>query len=184
MGLAEHRVQTFRYRGMGWPGKATAVTDDGTSAAMSYEESWGRYLSTRIQYRCKICPDSVGGSADLVAADAWYGGESGYPQFEERDGRSLVLARTEAGERLLRTALAAGALSSQPLDVAQIDLMQPAQARRKRLVAARLAAARTLARPVPDVSGVCVDIASRRARPLEKLRNYLGSLRRILMRQK
>lgn len=184
MGMADHRVQAFRYRGMGWPGQATAVAEDGASAAMSYEESWGRHLSTCLQYRCKICPDSVGGSADLVAADAWYGGESGYPQFEEGDGRSLVLARTEAGEALLRTARAAGAVTLQPLDIAQIDLMQPAQARRKRLVAARLAAARTLGRPVPNVSGLCVGAASRRARPLEKLRNYLGSLRRILMRQK
>lgn len=184
MGMQERRLDTFRYRGMGWPGLTTAIAHNGDVARMAYADSWGRFLSTRIQYRCKICPDSVGGAADLVAADAWYGGESGYPQFEERDGRSLVLARTAAGQALLAAAIADGAISTAPLDIAEIDLMQPAQARRKRLVAARVAAARTLAQGVPDFSGVAVWQASKRARWSEKLRNYLGSLRRILMRQK
>lgn len=184
MGMKHQRLDTFRYRGMGWPGLTTAIAVNGDVARMAYADSWGRFLSTRIQYRCKICPDSVGGTADLVAADAWYGGESGYPQFGERDGRSLVLARSPAGQALLEAAIADGAISTQALDVGEIDLMQPAQARRKRLVAARVAAARTLAQPMPDFSGVAVVQAARRARWLEKFRNYLGSLRRILMRQK
>ena len=55
---------------------------------MSYADSWGAHLSKHVQFRCKICPDAVGGVADIACADAWYGGDSGYPQFDEAAGRS------------------------------------------------------------------------------------------------
>lgn len=181
MGLSDQRLAAFRYRGNGWPGLAEARADDGTVATMRYADSWGRYLSPQLQYRCKICPDAIGGVADIAAADAWYGGESGYPAFDEQDGRSLVIGRSTAGRELLELAQAEGAIALAPLDPAEIDLMQPAQARRKRLVLARTAAARTLRQPVPEMIGTKVWQAARSANLLETIRNYLGSLRRIIM---
>jgi coenzyme F420 hydrogenase subunit beta len=184
MGLAGRKLTSFRYRGNGWPGLTEARTDDGQVETMRYADSWGRHLSPEVQYRCKICPDAVGGAADLAAADAWYGGESGYPTFEEQDGRSLVITRTSAGQELLALAVDAGAIALTDLPRAEIDLMQPAQARRKRLVAARIAAARTLLQPVPDMSSLAVGAAARRAKVAETMRNYLGSLRRIIVGQR
>lgn len=181
MGLAGRSLTGFRYRGNGWPGLTEARTSDGQVATMRYADSWGRHLSPEVQYRCKICPDAVGGSADIAAADAWYGGETGYPTFEEQDGRSLVIARTAAGQELLARAAASGAIALADLDPAEIDLMQPAQARRKRLVAARIAAARTLLQPVPAMAGLAIGAAARRAMVSETIRNYLGSLRRIIL---
>ncbi len=181
MGLEGSKLRSFRYRGNGWPGTAAAETADGRRAEMSYARSWGDFLSGRIQYRCKICPDAVGGVADIACADAWYGGETGYPQFDERDGRSLILARTPDGERLIRSALAAGRCVMEPLDPAEIDLMQPSQARRKRLIKARTAAARVLLQPVPHYEGLQLDKAAKRAGWREKTRNFLGSARRILL---
>ena len=87
MGVPTAEVRDFRFRGMGWPGTAAATTQDGRVVEMSYEESWGSFLSKEVQFRCKICPDAVGGVADIACADAWYGGESGYPKIDERDGR-------------------------------------------------------------------------------------------------
>lgn len=184
MRLGAKSILSFRYRGNGWPGLTEARTTDGETATMRYAESWGKFLSPEVQYRCKICPDAVGGVADIAAADAWYGGESGYPAFDEQDGRSLVIGRTAAGQYLLALGLARGAIVLEALDVEQIGLMQPAQARRKRLVWARTAAARTLLRPVPDMRGTAVASAARLARMQEMFRNYLGSLRRILMRRR
>jgi coenzyme F420 hydrogenase subunit beta len=88
-------------------GLATAVAHDGRTAEMTYERSWGHHLSREVQFRCKICPDAVGGVADVACADAWYGGETGYPTFEEQAGRSLMMTRTAAGEALLEQAMAA-----------------------------------------------------------------------------
>ena len=180
MGLEPADVGTFRYRGNGWPGRARAETRDGRSAEMDYAACWGDYLSKHVQFRCKICPDAVGGAADIACADAWFGGESGYPQFDDRPGRSLVMARSEAGERLLDAALAARVVACEPSSVAEINLMQPSQRQRKTLVAARTAALTATFQPRPRFRGVAVGKAARDAPLRDQIRNFLGTTWRIV----
>lgn len=180
MGLDFDRLESFRYRGHGWPGNAAAATQDGRVAEMSYGESWGRYLAKEVQFRCKICPDAVGGSADISCADAWYGDDRGYPAFDEKEGRSLIMSRTERGRRILDLALADGALAIEPLLVGEIDKMQPSQALRKQLVSSRLAAMRVAFKPNLKVQGTMTEVAAAQAKPVVKIRNFLGTLRRIL----
>ena len=177
-------LASFRYRGDGWPGKATATARDGRVAQMSYEDSWGGYLSKEVQFRCKICPDAVGGVADIACADAWYGGESGYPTFDELDGRSLIVTRTSRGQAMLEKAVAAGAVAVEPLAVTEIDLMQPSQAQRKHAVRARMAALSVTLQPRPRTRGLDVQTASRGGRLRDQARNFLGTTRRILMRRR
>lgn len=184
MGLEPENLSSFRYRGNGWPGMARAETTDGRSAEMSYAASWGGHLSKEVQFRCKICPDAIGGVADIACADAWYGDDDGYPSFEEQEGRSLIVSRTAAGEQLLGEAVAAGSIEIEPLDADQIDRMQPAQVRRKRLVLARTASCHVLLQPVPKMAGLDVGKAARRARPKELLHNFLGTIRRILIKRR
>ncbi len=181
MGVPFDEVTAFRYRGQGWPGTAAATTRDGRVAKMTYADSWGTHLSKEVQFRCKICPDAVGGVADIACADAWYGGESGYPSFDEQDGRSLIVVRSEAGAQAFQRALDDRALSVEALDVGEIDLMQPSQARRKRLVRARLGALTATLQPKPDMRGTEVSAAARRAPPVEAARNLVGTVRRVLL---
>jgi coenzyme F420 hydrogenase subunit beta len=126
----------------------------------------------------------VGGVADVACADAWYGGESGYPKFDDRDGRSLVISRTAAGAALVAGAVSAGALELSALDVEEIELMQPSQAQRKRNVRVRTAALGVALQPRPKMSEVCVEQASRKARPLEAARNFVGTIRRVIFRRR
>lgn len=184
MGMEPAEVVEFRYRGFGWPGLASARTRDGGLSQMNYEESWGGHLSKEVQFRCKICPDAVGGVADLAMADAWFGGETGYPTFEELPGRSLIVSRTSAGERLLASAIASGAVETEPLDVDKIGEMQPSQASRKRLILARTMALSATLQPKPQMRGLQIAAAAKRARPSEQLRNFLGTARRILLNRR
>jgi coenzyme F420 hydrogenase subunit beta len=147
---------------------------------MSYSESWGDILSKEVQFRCKICPDAVGGAADIACADAWYG-DDGYPNFDEAEGRSVIIGRTETGERLLHSAVSAGELVTEALEVEELELMQPSQARRKRLVMSRTAALAATLQPVPKMNGTQVAEAAAYAGITEKLRSFLGTLRRILV---
>jgi len=181
MGVRREELVAFRYRGRGWPGTAAATTQDGRVLEMSYADSWGGHLSKEVQFRCKVCPDAVGGVADIACADAWYGGETGYPTFEEQDGRSLVIGRSEAGERLLESARAAGVLVIEPLSANEIDLMQPSQARRKRLIAARTAALFVTLQPRPEMWGTLVGQAAKRAKLVEAMHNFAGTVRRVVM---
>ena len=180
LGLEQSQVAKFDYRGNGWPGLTVAEGFDGTRREMTYERSWGQHLSSQVQFRCKICADPVGGVADIACADAWYGGETGYPQFEEADGRSLVLARSVAGSELLSQAVAAGKLVIEPLPITEINLMQPAQARRKRLIWARMKAWKMAGRPVPLFAGMGVEQATRKASLTALAKEFLGTARRII----
>lgn len=172
-------VTAFRYRGRGWPGDCVAETAEG-SAEMTYARSWGGFLSKEVQFRCKICPDAVGGVADIACADAWYGDDDGYPSFEEAEGRSLIVSRSDTGEDFLRGAIAAGVIEAEDLDIDEIDRMQPSQARRKRLVLARTASLPFTLMPAPRMRGLSVGEAARRAGPREALQNFLGTMRRTI----
>jgi coenzyme F420 hydrogenase subunit beta len=184
MGVDPAEVTAFRFRGRGWPGTTAATTRDGRTREMTYAESWGEFLAKEVQFRCKVCPDAVGGTADIACADAWYGGETGYPTFVEQDGRSLIIARTKAGEALLGSAVSDQVIAVQPLDPAEINVMQPSQARRKRLIRARTAALAVTLQPQLDTTGTLVGEASRDAKAREVVENFLGAVRRVVLRRR
>ena len=136
LGTTASDVSSFQYRGNGWPGYATAVTHDGRTLEMDYNSSWGNILGKHLQLRCKLCPDGTGEFADIVCADAWHG-KDGYPDFAERDGRSLLLTRSRQGERIVQSAADAKSLQLEDLPVEDIAGMQPYQKNRKEVVFGR-----------------------------------------------
>lgn len=181
LGAARDELAGFRYRGNGWPGRATATMSDGTTRSMSYADSWGGILSRHVQHRCKICADGAGAFADIACADAWETDARGYPLFAERPGVSLVVTRTARGAALLADAAEAGRLVRAPLPEKAIAAMQPGQLRRRRVLVARLAALRLCGLPVPRYRGLSLLAAARTGSPLDALRNFLGTLRRALL---
>jgi len=181
LGVSEAEVVAFRFRGDGWPGRATAALDDGRLASMSYADSWGGILSRHVQFRCKICPDGSGGFADVVCADAWHCDERGFPLFEEDDGWSLVISRTANGEALVRDAQGAGRIALEPLNEHDVARMQPGQVNRKRVALARIAALAVLFRPYPRFEGLHLLAAARQAGLRALVRNFLGTVRRLCL---
>ncbi len=179
LGLQEEDLASFRYRGDGWPGFATAVTKDGQSARMSYADSWGDILSKQVQFRCKICPDGSGGQADVVCADAWESDERGYPKFAETDGRSLILSRTPRGEDLVCRAISEKVIYTEVLDPDQIARMQPSQATRKKQVLSRLMAMNLRGYRTPGYSGLNLKKAAMAAGLAGNLRGFWGTFRRL-----
>jgi coenzyme F420 hydrogenase subunit beta len=180
LGAAPGQITRFRYRGEGWPGSAAATLKDGQEKRMRYADSWGAILSKEVQFRCKICPDGVGGVADVAAADAWYGGEDGYPAFEEAEGRSLILTRTARGDALVAAAEAAGRLATEPLAIGEVVKMQPHQAHRRRHLKARAMAVRLTGGFLPEMEGLDLEAAARGEPLLPRLKATAGLVRRIL----
>ncbi|GAB3100485.1 Coenzyme F420 hydrogenase/dehydrogenase, beta subunit C-terminal domain [Cupriavidus yeoncheonensis] len=179
MGTSPEETVRFSYRGNGWPGLATARTRNGSEFTMDYSASWGNILGRDLQLRCKVCPDGTGEFADIVCGDAWYG-EDGYPQFDEQEGRSLVISRTATGERLLREAALAAALCIEPCNVREIARMQPYQQSRKRVSLGRLAAVALRFGFIPKFKGLRLWRASRRGGFMPLLRNFVGTYRRLI----
>ncbi|WP_245964255.1 Coenzyme F420 hydrogenase/dehydrogenase, beta subunit C-terminal domain [Roseovarius spongiae] len=180
IGAKPEKVAQFRYRGQGWPGRATATLQDGSERSMSYHDSWGGILSKHVQHRCKICADGAGKAADIVCADAWESDAAGYPVFDEAEGVSLIVSRTALGARLLEATVAAGRIRTAPFDVAQLAAIQPGQRERRRALLARLAALRLAGRPIPRYRGLQLWRAARQNPVSRNLRNFLGMLRRVL----
>lgn len=177
LGANREKVVSFKYRGDGWPGMARAVHDSGESFEMNYNTSWGTILNKHLQFRCKICPDGTGEFADLVCADAWYG-KDGYPDFEEREGRSLVLARTPAGQALLEAICSAAEVKTSALDVGEIAKMQPYQVERKRMVWGRIVAAKLALGSAPRYRRMKLLSAAVQASPMGFLRSAWGTYKR------
>ena len=85
---------------------------------------------------------------------------------------------------LVAEAVENGALELEPLDVGEIELMQVGQSQRKRMILARTAAMAVTLRPRPRMKGLLIREAARRARISEAARNFLGTIRRIVIRKR
>lgn len=182
LGFDPQQVVRFRYRGNGWPGRARAETHDGRSAEMDYEASWGTILNRYLQFRCKICADGTGEFSDVTCADAWYGNDKGYPTFSEQAGRSLVLSRTEVGKELVGEAVMKGYLSVETLPVEDLEGIQPYQAQRKRVMAARLMGMALAVRRIPAYRNLAVIKAGLEAGLVTAIRNAGGTWARVVRR--
>ncbi|WP_456388111.1 Coenzyme F420 hydrogenase/dehydrogenase, beta subunit C-terminal domain [Profundibacter sp.] len=183
LGTDLDHTASFRYRGNGWPGQATATLTSGESRGMSYHESWGRILSKHVQHRCKICADGTATAADIVCADAWESDEKGYPVFTESEGISLIVARTDLGDKIVKQTAAAGRIETTPFDVDTLASIQPGQRERRRALWARIAALRVTGRPVPAYKGFQIVAAARQNTLWRNLKNFLGMLRRVIQRR-
>jgi coenzyme F420 hydrogenase subunit beta len=177
LGLKREDVTSFRYRGDGWPGLTRADTQDGRTATLDYNTAWGTILNRHVQPRCKLCADGTGEFADVTCADAWYG-KDGYPDFAERDGRSLLIARTAAGQSLVDSA--SENLVLEDFELAHLQSIQPYQFNRKAGMLARVSAMRLFRRQVPRYVRMGLGQCARLLSPWRQLKEFLGTGRRCI----
>lgn len=132
--VKEEQLDVFRYRGYGNPGKMYIKTKDGKEYDREYNSFWGEESTWRVHFRCKICPDAIGESADIAALDTWRGGS---PKGED-EGFNAAIARTSKGLELLIDATKSGYLKKgDNLTIEDIDDFQPHQINKKKAVYAR-----------------------------------------------
>ena len=174
---ASERLADLWYRGHGWPGRFTAHRADGSTVSASYEESWGRSLGPAVQWRCKVCADGVGESADLTAADLWRADPRGYPDFTDAPGVSALIARTRRGLDVVTRAVAAGVLAVRPIDIDELAAVQPLQRHRRETLAGRLLGTAVAGGRIPRYRGFSL-LRLAFSQPRESLRVARGAYRR------
>ena len=177
LGLEEHEVSLFRYRGEGNPGPTRIDTYDGRSFELTYNQVWEDEAKWMIQPRCKICPDAIGESADLVATDVWPGGG---PSGEDA-GFNGIIVRTVRGLELFQAALAANVISLEPRQVSfrDFDLYQPHQVRKKRAAWVRMQAMRDAGLHTPDTINLRLQECSTLNSAEENLAERNSTLQRV-----
>jgi coenzyme F420 hydrogenase subunit beta len=151
-GLQPEDVATLRYRGFGCPGATHIAAKDGRVFEQTYDQTWSEELNQEIQFRCKICADSIGEHADIVCGDAWETLD-GYAHVEH-PGWNAVIARSATGDELLRDVELAGVVATEPLSIDALDRVQPHQVERKTQMLARLAGLRVGRQPIPRYRGL------------------------------
>lgn len=132
-GVMPDDVTSLRYRGYGCPGPTRIETRDGRVIEKNYVDFWGEDESSwSLPFRCKVCPDGIGESADVAAADTWPGGGPARDGQELDKGTNAVIARTKAGEELIEKAVAAGFLTvEREIGIEDLNSFQPHQVNKK-----------------------------------------------------
>lgn len=172
-------LSAVKYRGDGWPGKFVASFANG-QASMSYAESWGYHLGRDIQFRCKLCVDGTGFDADVSVGDYWHTDRDGFPDFEDADGRSVVIARNAVGKDLLARAQAAGVISLEPVNILDVVGIQPLQRERRGSVLSRIVGRSLSGKRVPKYRGYRVISAARASGLRQSVRSLFGTFARSI----
>ncbi len=169
----------LKYRGDGWPGYFKAKFNNGEVLKVSYEESWGSVLGKQVHSRCKICPDGIGLMADIVFGDAWET-KDGYPDFEERDGRSLAISRTDSGEKLINEAFRNKFILIENLEKDKIAKMQPYQYQRRLFVGYRIIIIQILTLFLLNFKNTEYLKLMKKYPVLKGIKNSLGTIKRFV----
>lgn len=105
IGIPKRNVVGLNYRGEGWPGKISIKLKNGGEKNLDFSSTWetifGSFFFTPIP--CLICPDMTARFSDLSFGDAWFS-----KLRSDKQGWSVVLARSDQGERFLQDARSEG----------------------------------------------------------------------------
>lgn len=148
----EASLEYFSWRGHGCPGPVVARTQEGEEHIGNYSVLWGSdEANWQLLLRCKLCPDAIGLSADIVASDNWSGGNpplNDKGEAIDKPGMNYVIARTAKGARLMRDAVKAGHLAgdARQLGPGDFEDVQPHQSRKRRALKARMEGIASIAR--------------------------------------
>lgn len=169
----------LKYRGDGWPGFFEAKYKDKPTFKMSYDDSWGKVLNRYLNFRCKICPDGIGLLADIAVGDSW-NTKNGYPDFEERDGRSFVMLRTDNGLNLFEDAIHNQKIISQNLDISKISEMQNYQYKRRLMSGYRILPVYFFTGMILNFKGLGILKLMLQTNKVKGLKESYGTLKRLL----
>lgn len=177
-------VDLFRYRGYGWPGYCTAVSQNKEEKRMTYNEAWAKKLGPTSPLACKICFDGIADAADIVFGDAWKCENGNYPSFEETDGRNLIICKNEKSKALLEEAalLKYLVLTDEYIDNDLFKLIQPSQSNRRYLAKFKVIGLKILGFSYPYINWRFLNQISKSAdvklTMLQKIRAVGGSIKR------
>lgn len=175
------KLTDLRYRGNGWPGlmQARYLDENGSeqvSEGIPYALGWGSILQAERRWRCRICTDHTGAFADISVGDPWHNP----PEGNVDAGRSLIVARSPAGMRLIEAALAAGVLIATPQTRDVIGRAQPNLVAAQGAIWGRLMTMRAFGLAVPADRGLPLFRAWIALQTRAKVSSIAGTARRIM----
>ncbi len=181
LGVEMNDVKRIRYRGFGWPGRATVYDKNGSEASMNYIDSWMNILGRDIRKICKFCTDGVGEFADISCGDLWKTKDC-KPIFDETDGENIIFTRSEIGENILNGAYKMKyiEISDYEMDISDLTYIQPNHANRKRILYPKMLGLKLTGQMIPQYNMLGLKKYSKNLSFFSKSRITIGTIRRVL----
>lgn len=175
LGVQRDRLQTLRYRGVGWPGHFAPVRsgEQEPCAKMTYRESWS-FLQAYRPWVVQLWPDGAGELADISCGDPWY-----EPPDGTNPGFSLVVTRTARGKAIVEGAMRDGYLALTPAEPWKLARSQVGLLNKKASVWGRRLAMRLFGLPVTRLEGMDLWHCWRQLSARDQLRSIVGTVRRV-----
>lgn len=171
-------VTSVRFRGDGWPGSLrVTLRSSAPESLLSYDDAWSILQSSRGM-RCHLCADGMGELADVACGDAWHR----YAD-DGNNGLSVVVARTQLGERLVLAAREAGYVVLEDGTAADIRDSQGTSsgiAMRRRQILGRSFGVALVGLNAPRFRGFPLRQAWRELSLLKRIKVVLGTARRAM----
>ena len=171
----------LQYRGNGWPGYATAWSEQGETGRIDYRSCWRDTLGRDIRRMCRFCVDGVGELADVSCGDAWYLLPDGEPDCSEHEGRNFIFSRSDKGDSLVKEAFKAGYIFID--DNASLEKLRQAQKyqfMRKAAMKHRLRGLKAAFRKAPAYPSNFFDEYDRMIDNNKKLHIFYGTWKRVM----
>jgi coenzyme F420 hydrogenase subunit beta len=170
-GIKRDEITDFQFRGGDWPGQMRAVLKSGEARPLHYSNykdgAYNYFTSLYMPERCQTCLDGSNEFSDVSVSDAWTRDERGNYKFKEH---SRLLIRTDAGKKLVESAVAAGDLVITDVTKDPSYATHKMQTRRKgSLAPLRIDRWEKAGRPVPQYDRGLPDDVTRKERITEFL---------------
>lgn len=172
-------IRDLRYRGYGWPGYLSFMNKNKESRTNvePYEKVWD-YLQRYRPLRCYLCADGTGETADISCGDAWHlDVESNQP------GVSLIITRTENGQRIVEDAQEKGYLYLKKSSLRNLLTAQAGLFARKQELFGRFLLLRLFGIPIPQYIGWPLFYLWRTSSPLKIFTSIASTVKRIITRR-
>lgn len=174
---------SVKYRGEGWPGNFAVKYPNNKQFELTYNESWGGALHKNLNFRCKVCPDGIGLLADIAIGDAWET-EDGYPVFQEKKGKSLVVTRNALGDEILNAAIKSNYITAKHIPKESLKAKQPYQYERQFFVGYRLIVVQIFTLFIANFKGIPITRLMLKYPFRKGLTNTKGTLKRFISKHK
>lgn len=173
----------LRYRGNGWPGYTTAVDKNGKEHQLEYSTAWGGILGRDIHRFCRLCIDGIGLNSDIVCGDLWYLDKDN-PDFSERDGRNIIISRTNTGDALIKQIAEDGYITCREWNkLEDLKKIQKYQYTRRATMKAKILANKIFFRKVPDYNKKMISKYSKMIPISERRKVFWGTIKRIITKK-
>lgn len=138
-------VTQIDFRGKGWPGFSSVALNSKVVKNYSYQEWTAIHESCFFMpHRCSVCCDQTAELADISFGDAWL------PEFMiDSCGRSVLISRTDIGERLIRNANLKGAIELTNISALKVAKSQGMMRFKKNSFEAKLFFSKILGKNIP-----------------------------------